>query len=72
MPPQVIFGFIIESALVMITVLLLARPIPARAGESNARSLKMTVVGLFFLAITFCWSVIFGCVLALHQITFRL
>ena len=66
MPRQVFFAMLIEAALVTLTALLLVKPFRA------SRSEKPPFAGLLLMCVTFCWSVVFGCILALNEITFRL
>lgn len=70
---QILFSLVIEFWLVFVTVLLLAQPrfLGSFFGESanNERSrLRMTISGVFLLCVTFCWSVVFGCVIAFQRV----
>ena len=67
MPKQIFFSMLIEAALVTLTVLLLVQPFRKKQNE-----VKTPFVGMILLCLTFCWSIVFGCVLALNEITFRL
>lgn len=71
-PKQVLVSLLLESGLITLTTLLLAQPKVMFATRSErARSLAFSG-GLLFLCLTFCWSVIFGCVLYLNDISFRI
>jgi len=73
MPRQVFFTMLIEAALVAFTVFALVQPFASlKPKQTETRSIGLQFVGLVLLCITFCWSVVFGCVLALNEITFRL
>ncbi|MCM2280152.1 MAG: hypothetical protein NDJ89_18945 [Oligoflexia bacterium] len=65
LPLQVVVAFLIELFLVALTIVLILR---ARAGKSRIAS----ATGWVMLCVTFCWSVVFGCIVALNRLTFRL
>jgi hypothetical protein len=72
MPTQVVFALIIESALVGLTALLLLQPEGLFRGHSPALRAAVRGGGLVLLCLTFCWSVIFGAVMALNHMTIQL
>jgi hypothetical protein len=72
MPNQLLFALLVEAALITLTMILLLQPRPFFTPAADRSRNLATMSGLFVLCITFCWSVIFGCVLALHQLTFRI
>lgn len=72
MSKQLAISILIEGCLLFSTLLLLIQPRLFFNLESEKTRQVLTMSGLFLLCITFCWSVIFGCVLALHQLTFQL
>jgi hypothetical protein len=64
---------LVEAVLVAFTVFALVQPFAfMKPKQTERRTVGLQMVGLVLLCITFCWSVIFGCVLALNEITFRL
>ncbi|OFZ70442.1 MAG: hypothetical protein A3K03_05825 [Bdellovibrionales bacterium RIFOXYD1_FULL_44_7] len=72
MPKQLVFVMLIEFALIMLTCILLMQPTLIFAGQSDrARSIARTG-GLVFLCVTFCWSIILGCVFTLSYSTIQL
>jgi hypothetical protein len=72
MPEKVLIAMAIESMLIAATTLLLVQPgFVVRVPSDRARA-WMTATGLAFLCATFCWSVVFGCVLALNSLTMRI
>ena len=72
MSQQLVVSFLFECLLVFFTILLLVQPRLIFRPKSDQPSSFLTMSGLFLLCITFCWSVVFGCVVAIHQLTFRI
>lgn len=68
MPRQVLFALLIESSLIALTALLLTRPKMIFPNSSERGRLATWVGGLICLCITFCWSVVLGCILALNEV----
>lgn len=69
MPKQVVFALIIETALILLTLLLLTQP-KLMFGTQSARIRSMANAGgMILLCLTFIWSVIFGCVLAINRVS---
>ncbi|MDR3607199.1 MAG: hypothetical protein P4M08_07460 [Oligoflexia bacterium] len=69
---QIFFAGLIEVAMILVTLALLDVPnivLPVRS--AGARS-TLRVTGMIMLCLTFCWSVVLGCVLALNSGTYRL
>jgi hypothetical protein len=63
MPDQMRIGLIIEILFVASSFVLLNR------AKGNA---PFAWAGMVALCLTFCWSVIFGCVVALNQLSYRI
>ncbi|MCM2324189.1 MAG: hypothetical protein NDJ90_13095 [Oligoflexia bacterium] len=72
MPVQVIAAFLIEVFLILLTLLLLLQPAWIFRTQSDRGRVFTTLSGWVFLCVTFCWSVVFGCVVALNRLTFQL
>ncbi len=73
MPNQsLVISLAVEIILVSMTLFLLAHPRMLFKQRSDRARLLITISGLVFLCLTFCWSVIFGCVLVLHEPAFRI
>lgn len=70
MTRQLLFVILIQALLMAVTTLLLLQPKPLFRFRSPQLLSAATMSGLVLLCITFCWSVIVGCVLALRDITF--
>lgn len=72
MPRPVMVGVLVESALILATLLLLIQPriLVSSAATERWRS-WLSKMGYLFLCMTFCWSVVFGCILALHDLTLQ-
>ena len=71
-PPQLIFALLIEAALIFATWVFLVQPGPLLPVRSDVGKGALRVWGLVLLCITFCWSVVVGCIWAIQQITLRL
>lgn len=71
MSKQLLFVVIIEGLLVFATLLLLVHPRLILFSSSDQAKKMGMIGGLFCLCLTFCWSVVFGAVLVIHQIPFR-
>ena len=72
MPKQVLFCLLIEAALMTLTVVLLIQPQFVVKPKNKKTSEIMTYFGFGFLSLTFCWSFVLGCVLAVNQLTIRI
>jgi hypothetical protein len=72
LPQQIVVSMLIEAGLIVLTTLLLAQPraVFSAALSERARS-AATYGGLMLLCITFMWSVIFGMLLSVHQLSGR-
>ncbi len=70
--PQLLGTVLIETALIAMTTFLLVQPEPVFHKLSSRVRGAVTWAGLISLCVTFCWSVIFGCVLAIHHLTLRI
>lgn len=69
MPTSVIFVFGVESALGLLTMLLLLQPQKAFGARSNRFRSAARWGGMFFLGITFCWSIVVGVVLSMNDMS---
>lgn len=67
MSKQMIFALVVEGWLVLLTLLMLMQPSFVFQFKSDQAQRVVTVFGLFLLSVTFCWSVVFGCLIALNQ-----
>ncbi len=68
MPIEVMVAILVEAILVSITILLVTQP--AVVFEQTAVKAKnmMMVGGFVFMCITFCWSFVLGCAIALNDL----
>ncbi len=71
MPRHILYTILIESTLVAITVIFLVQPKFILNVSSEKIQKVFTVTGLVLLCITFCWSFILGCILAISQMTIQ-
>ncbi len=69
---QIVFLLLIESALVISSLILLVQPRFVFRLQTPRSKYVATYSGMVILCLTFCWSVIFGCFLALQDLTVRL
>jgi hypothetical protein len=72
MPKQVIFALVVEAALILLTSLLLVQPRLIFTNQNTKISQLTQIGGGLFLCVTFCWSVVLGCLLTLNSIVIRL
>jgi hypothetical protein len=72
LPPQVIFSLVVETGLVLLTCFLVVQPESVFRGVSGEIRRSVGFAGMVSLCLTFCWSVIFGCVLALNDVSQRI
>jgi len=72
MPKQVLFCLLIEAVLMTLTVVLLVQPQFVVKPKSKKTADVMTYFGFGCLSLTFCWSFVFGCVLAVNQLSIRI
>lgn len=70
MPQHLAVAFAIESALIVLTVFFLLQPEFAFRNVQPSVKTAFTMGGYTLLCITFCWSVVFGCLKALHMLTY--
>ena len=68
LPKEFFFVALIEVALVTATTVLLAQPDAVFAGQSERFKGVARAGGWVCLCLLFCWSVILGGVISLHQI----
>jgi hypothetical protein len=67
MSKQLIFAVVLEFWLVILTTMLLTQPSLVFRGHKGRPRLSVTVSGLFMLCVTFCWSVVLGCLVAFRN-----
>ena len=67
MPKQVLFCILIESVLMTLTVILLVQPQFIIKKPQKKTINLMSYLGFGFLSLTFCWSFVLGCVLAVTK-----
>lgn len=72
MPKQIMITAAIEGTLIFLTTFLLTQPTGFFKTTSEKAKTLATYSGLIFLCITFCWSVILGCLVALREFPFRI
>jgi len=61
MPSSIIVVLAIESILIVFTTLLLVRPAFLFRDDAHQRKRKVALwLGVLFLGVTFCWSVLVG------------
>ncbi len=72
MPVAVITIFAIEAGLINLTILLLVQPAFLFGSHPGKKRQGRVWLGALMLALTFLWSVVVGCVLALNEMTFQL
>jgi hypothetical protein len=82
MPSSVIIAFCVESTLIALTIVMWLQPAflfrqrkgpggGAAHGHSKQR-LLLRWAAVFLLGLTFLWSVLFGIVLSIHEISFKI
>jgi hypothetical protein len=69
---QIFVAVFIELVMIFLTLLLLDVPNLAFRFRSPGAQSAVRGAGMIMLCLTFCWSVILGCVLALNSGTYRL
>lgn len=69
---QLLLSLAIEGALILVTLLFLVQPESLIRFRSDRGKAAARIWGLVLLCITFCWSVVLGCVYAIQSITMRL
>jgi hypothetical protein len=58
----------IEVALIVLSSVFLVQPEMLFRGRSDRMRAVVSWAGFLALCVTFCWSVIFGCLLTLHHL----
>ena len=71
-PPQVLFSTVIEAVLVLTSCFLVVQPESVFSGTSQGTRRLANYAGMLALCVTFCWSVIFGIVLTLNNLTLQI
>jgi len=66
MPAQVFLGTAVEFFLVMFSVIFLLKPAFIFGAWSEKAGAAITFLGMFFLCLCFCWSVILGGILFMN------
>lgn len=72
MPEQVIVAKWVEIILVLLTSVFLVQPSMVFPNVSQKARQIATLLGVIFLCATFCWSVVFGAILFLNDMTLRI
>ena len=72
MPVQLLFAMGVALSMVLVTWLLLSQPSWLFPGTSERGRVYMKWAGMASLGLTFVWSVILGCLLALSELTWQL
>jgi hypothetical protein len=72
MPKQVLVSMLLEVSLILFTTILLTQPRFLFFNLSLRTRAALRASGWAMLCITFCFSVIFGCILALNATTISL
>ncbi len=72
MPIQILFAVGVELCMIVVTTLLLAQPKWLFPGTSEKGRSFMKWAGMMSMGLTFIWSVILGCLLALSELTWQL
>jgi len=68
---QLIVTLAVEAFLVFLTLFLLSEPGWMVKAKNEGTQAAFRAGGLLFLCVTFCWSFILGCIIAIQRITFR-
>jgi hypothetical protein len=71
-PNTIIAVFSVEALLIVLTNLFLIKPAFLFRTENHRKSKVGRWGGLFFLCITFLWSVVVGMVMSLNEMSFSL
>ena len=71
-PPQLIFATVIEAAMILTSCFLVVQPESIFSGTTQDTRRLASYAGMLALCVTFCWSVIFGIVLALNNLTLQI
>jgi len=72
MSRNLVYAVLIQLGLIVVTSILLAQPaMMFPAGSERMRSF-MKAGGWLFLCVTFCWSVVVGCLLSLDVLILRI
>ena len=72
MPRQVFFAMAVEAVLILLTTFMLTQPGLIFGARSERTRSLLTMCGLIFLCVTFCWSVVLGCTLTVNSMTIRI
>jgi hypothetical protein len=71
-PNQVLFAFVVEFFMILLTSILLLQPRSMFRSSASWMTGIATTTGMVMLCLTFCWSVVLGAVLAMHGFTLRI
>lgn len=69
MQTSLILAVFVESVLILLTLLLLVQPNKVLSLKTERGKAVAWWAGLFFLVMTFLWSIIFGIVLSVNGIS---
>ncbi len=69
---QVFVAGFVELIMILLTMTLLDPPASVISARSTVLHAAVKGAGMILLCLTFCWSFILGCVLALNSGTYRL
>lgn len=69
MSKQMLFALVLECWLMLLTILMLTQPSFLFRFKSDQAQNAVTISGFFLLCLTFCWSVVLGCMFAFHKLT---
>lgn len=69
MSKQMLFALVIECWLIVLTSLMLTQPSVVFRFKSQQARHAATISGYLLLSLSFCWSVILGCMIAFQQLT---
>lgn len=69
MSKQMLFACVLEGWLMILTVLMLTQPSFLFRFKSDQARNTVTISGALLLCLTFCWSVVLGCMIAFHKLT---
>jgi hypothetical protein len=70
-PKQLAIAFAVEFFMILLSTILLTQPRSMFREPSPRVALAITSSGLVLLSLTFCWSIIFGVVLAMNGLELR-
>ena len=69
---SVVWVLLVEITLILFTIILLLRPPFLFKSESSRSKTLAQVGGLFFLLITFLWSIVVGMILVVNPLSLKI